>query len=168
MDKAMPSLSPVDGDEERNHPARHRAWIWIALWCGVFLALPGVLVGLLHQQKARQYAESLTTVAKRSAPAAPEWVQLRGDYRVQEAKLTGVAGNAVLLAPEPLEDTAEYFERTWQRTGFQVSKNLMSHDQEISAAILNASHASAGRFALITLSRSTHGTRIELAWSEKK
>lgn len=168
MDKEMLPPLPVDEEEERSRPARHRAWIWIALWCGVFLALPGVLVGLLQQQKAKEYAQSLTTVAKRSTPTAPEWVQLRGDYRVHEAKLNGSAGNAVLLAPEPLEDTAEYFEHTWQRTGFQVSKNLMSHDQQISAAILNASHTSEGRFALITLSRSEHGTRIELAWSEKK
>ncbi|MBL8175911.1 MAG: hypothetical protein JNK48_14640 [Bryobacterales bacterium] len=163
----MTPLPPEAGDGERKRPARHRAWIWIALWCGAFLALPGVLVGLLHQQKAREYAASLTTVARREAPAAPEWVPLRGDYRVHEARLNGGAGNAVLLAAEPIEDTAEYFERHWQRTGFQVSKNLMSHDQQISTAILNASHA-AGRFALVTLSRSEHGTRIELAWSEKK
>ncbi len=164
----MAPLPPVDGGEENERPAKNRAWIWIALWCGAFLALPGVLVGLLQQQKAREYAESLTTVANRKALAAPEWIQLRGDYRVQEARINGASGNAVLLAAEPLEDTASYFERVWERTGFQVSKNLMHHDEQVSTAILNASHSGDGRYALITLSRSAHGTRIELAWSEKK
>ncbi|MFN7935692.1 MAG: hypothetical protein U0R19_20355 [Bryobacteraceae bacterium] len=167
MNKAMAPLSPEAGDEGQERPAKPRTWIWIALWCGVFLALPGVLVGLLQQQKAKEYAQSLETVAKRATPPAPEWVELRGDYRVQEARLGDGAGNAVLLAGEPLEDTAEYFERTWQRKGFQVSKNLMRHDEQVSAAILNASHPE-GRFALISLSRAAHGTRIELAWSEKK
>lgn len=168
MSKEMPPLPPEAGKVEPQRPAKQRAWIWVALWCGAFLALPGVLVGLLHQQKAREYAQSLETVAARSAPPAPKWVQLRGDYRVQESRTGGASGNAVLLASEPLEDTAEYFERTWQRTGFLLSKNLMSHDGQVSAAILNASHSEDGRYALITLSRSAHGTKIELAWSEKQ
>ena len=164
----MAPLDPEAGDEGQERPAKPRTWIWIALWCGVFLAVPGVLVGLLHQQKAKEYAQSLETVARRSARTAPAWVELRGDYRVQEARSEGGAGNAVLLAGEPLEDTAEYFERTWERKGFRVSKNQMSHDDQVSAAILNASHAAEGRFVLLTLSRAAHGTRIELAWSEKQ
>lgn len=159
---------PATGDEERERPAKSRAWMWILLWFGLFLAVPSVLVGLLHQQKARQYAESLPLVSQQETPAAPGWVRLRGHYRVQESHSSAHSGNVVLLAPESMEDVIAYFEQVLHSMGFEVSQNLMRHEEQVATAILSASHAAEGRYALITMSRSAHGTRIELAWSQSK
>jgi hypothetical protein len=98
---------------------------------------------------------------------APQWLPLRAEYRVQQSSISPTSGSAVLLTTDSIETALQQMEDRFRQNGFEVSRNLMNHDDSISTAILNASHTTRGHFALITLSRSAHGTRIELSFSEK-
>lgn len=167
MTNAVPPAIPGEVMEESQPRKKHRAWLWIPIWIALFLALPGFLVGLLQQQKAKQYAASLPTISQSQTAVAPQWLPLRAEYRVQQASLSPTSGNAILLTTDSIETALQQMEDRFRQNGFEVSRNLMNHDDSISTAILNASHTTRGHFALITLSRSAHGTRIELSFSEK-
>jgi hypothetical protein len=168
MSNAVPPLPPDEVEEEAKPGSKNRAWVWVLLWLGCFLVLPGVFVGWMQQQRAREFAASLKPVSKQMVAVAPPWIPLRGDYRVQESKREGGSGSAVLLASQTVEAASADLKGRFQAAGFDVSSNLMRRDEEVSTEILNASQPAEGRFALITLSKSAFGTRVDLSYSEKK
>jgi hypothetical protein len=140
----------------------------VAGWSACFLAMPGFLVGLLYQQRTRQRFEALPLVSRARIPVVPPWVPVKPDFRVEQSSSGESSGNATLLATDDLVHMVLFYQNAFRNEGFEVSSNLMNLDGSITTAILNASNAGRGHFALVTLSRSELGTRVEIAFSEKK
>lgn len=74
-------------------------------------------------------------------------------------------GTATLHSEDSIAKLVVFYEHKLRENGFQVSSNLMEQDQNIFAAILNASDA-AERVVLVTLRGDGDGTRIELTFNE--
>ncbi|MBV6434699.1 MAG: hypothetical protein IANPNBLG_04974 [Bryobacteraceae bacterium] len=167
MTNAARPRSPEE-EEPRPKPRGRRAWIWVAGWSVCFLALPGFLIGLLHQQRSRQQFEALPVVARSRVPVVPSWVPVKPDFRVEQPSSGGLSGNATLLSTDELFRVVLFYQNAFRGNGFEVSSNLMNLDDSISTAILSVSNAERGRFALVTLSKAQAVTRVEIAFSEKR
>jgi len=152
--------------EEQAPAAGSRLWIWaIALGVGL-LAAPGFLIALLQQQRVRQFVETLPMAADAPLRIAPAWVPMREEFRLEESYRGAQAGSATLLSGEGVEVLHAFYQLRLRERGFQVSGNRMQQDNEVTTAIVNASHPG-GQTLFVTLSRGAfERTRIELAYSE--
>jgi len=154
-------LPPDDEDDDVKPRPKSRRWFWISAWLLLFFVLPALLVGFLHREQARRQAAARETIAQRKRPVAPTWVPVRSSFRVEHAG----PGTATLHSEDSIAKLVVFYEHKLRENGFQVSSNLMEQDQNIFAAILNASDA-AERVVLVTLRGDGDGTRIELTFKE--